>query len=52
VHRQTAVAKKRLRDYNPTMHIANAPPTLSKHKAKKCRYQKKGITIYRKRKVT
>jgi len=38
MHRQTAVAKKRPRDYNPAMYIVNTPPTLSKHEAKKCRY--------------
>ena len=32
------VAKKRPRDYNPVMHIVNVPLTLSKYKAKKCRY--------------
>jgi len=50
--RQTTVAKKRPRDYNPAMHIVNAPPTLSKHEVKKRRYRKKGMTTYRKRKVT
>jgi len=32
------VAKKRPRDYNPMIHVVNAPPILSKHKAKKHRY--------------
>ena len=40
------------RHYDPTMHVVNASPILSKHKAKKHRYQKKGMTTYRKRKVT
>jgi len=46
------VAKNRSRDYNPVMHVVNAPPTLPKHKAKKSRYQKKGMTNYRKKKMT
>jgi len=49
MHRQTTVAKNRSRDYNPAMHVVNAPPTLPKHKAKKSRYQKKGMTNYRKK---
>ena len=31
MHRQTTVAKDRSRDYNPVIHVVNAPPTLPKH---------------------
>ena len=36
--RQTMVAKNRLRDYNPVMHVVNIPPILPKYEAKKSRY--------------
>jgi len=50
--RRQSVAVQRKGDYRPLMHIVNAPPTLTKHEAKKHRYQKKGETNYRKRKET
>ena len=48
--RQTTVAKIRSRDYNPVMYIVNASSILPKHKAKKSRYQKKGMINYREKK--
>jgi len=39
-------------DYRPLIHVVNASPILTKHKAKKHRYQKKEKTNYRKRKET
>jgi len=43
------VAKNRSRDYNSVIYIVNAPFILPKYEAKKSRYQKKGITNYRKK---
>jgi len=46
VYRQTIVAKKRPRDYNPAMHVINVSPTLSKYKTKKHRYRNKEMITY------
>jgi len=46
------MAVQRKEDYRPLMYVVNASPILTKHKAKKHRYQKKEKTNYRKRKKT